>query len=199
MGTGKKPDHQEDAAGFDRLFWKDLSRKILHSLNVFDIYSIERESSQGKRGEFILLDARDWVTIIPYEEGRGDGAFLMVSQFRHGSGIVTIEFPAGLVDAGESLQETAERELLEETGYKAEEFTHLGSVNPNPAYLNNLCHVFLATKLTPFGEQNLDEHELIDVEWKDRKMVEDSLGKGPYSNAIMLMAMYLFTRWEKST
>ncbi len=187
---------EEDKNG---LVWKDLSRRKLHSLGVFDVYSIERESSQGKKGDFILLDARDWVTIIPYRENREGGSFLMVSQFRHGSGTVTIEFPAGLVDGEESFKETAERELLEETGYKAEHFTLLGSVNPNPAYLNNLCHVFLARELTAWGEQNLDEHELIDVEWKDRKQVENSMGTGPYSNAIMLMAMYLFNRWEANS
>lgn len=184
----------EEHKNTDHLVWRDISRSKLLSLGLFDVWRIQRESPEKLKGDFILLDAPDWVTIIPYMEREGEGYFLMVSQFRHGMGGVTIEFPAGLAEGGESLKDTARRELLEETGYTAGRLELLGSVNPNPAFLNNFCHVFLAADLEKKNIQSLDDHEIIDVEWKKTAEVEDLMGTGPYCNAIMVTAMYLFNK-----
>ena len=68
----------------------------------------------------------------------------MVRQYRHGAGQLTLETPGGLIDPGETPAEAAARELLEETGYAADEIVSLGAVNPNPALFSNRLHGFLA-------------------------------------------------------
>jgi ADP-ribose pyrophosphatase len=59
-----------------------------------------------------------------------DGRWVVERQFRYPVGRVFLEFPAGKRDAGESARETGERELLEETGYRAESWTKLGDLHP---------------------------------------------------------------------
>ncbi len=81
---------------------------------------------------------------------------VLIRQYRHGIGEVTLEIPGGLMDADEPLA-AAKRELLEETGYRAEEWIDLGYVHPNPAIQNNRCYTFLALGAKLAGAQSLDE------------------------------------------
>ena len=74
------------------------------------------------------------------------------------------EFPGGIIDAGEDPVEAGLRELAEETGYVASSGRLIGHVRPNPAIMNNFCHVVLAENvaLSESGT-NWDEHEEIEV------------------------------------
>ena len=100
------------------LEWYELKRKEAGDFRIFKAVEIERISSDGKKGNFVLLDSPDWVNVIAVvKDDNGRDCFIMVRQFRHGSAGLTIEFPAGLVDPGEAPETAAARELYEETGY----------------------------------------------------------------------------------
>ena len=87
----------------------------------------------------------------------------MVKQFRYPSGKVLLEIPAGKIDKGETNpEETARRELKEETGYTAEHFHYLGCINPSVAYTEEVIHLYAATGLTP-GEADPDEDEALEL------------------------------------
>ena len=73
-----------------------------------------------------------------------------------------LEIPAGKMEYGEDPLECGARELIEETGYKAEEFTHLGEYYATPGYCEEKLNIFLARKLTFVG-QNLDDGEFLNV------------------------------------
>ena len=88
----------------------------------------------GKRHSFYRIDSADWVNVVPVTPA---GEIVMVRQYRHGLRDVTLEIPGGMVDPGETPEQAAARELLEETGYRAERLEALGSVNPNPALFGN--------------------------------------------------------------
>ena len=92
-----------------------------------------------------------------------DNEVLMVKQFRYPYGEVIMEIPAGKRDSkDENPLECGMRELEEETGAKAQNFTFLGELYPTPGYCGEVIWMYAATGLT-FGEQNTDEDEFLNV------------------------------------
>lgn len=93
-----------------------------------------------------------------------DGRVIMIRQYRHATGEVLLEIPAGTRDIpGEAPRDTAARELIEETGYRAGTLTHLSDFYTAPGFCNELMSLYLATDLAP-GDQNLMDDEAISVE-----------------------------------
>lgn len=91
-----------------------------------------------------------------------DGQILLTHQYRHAVRAVILDLPAGRANPGESLAETAARELEEETGYRAAHIELLGRYCPFPGSVNTTLNIFLATGLAP-GQQHLDEGEELEV------------------------------------
>lgn len=181
--------------------WKETGRELIAPCRIFDLCRVHRRSPEGKEGSFYLLDAPDWVTVIPFtgspEELReGKGSFLLVEQYRHGSDSVTLEFPAGTVEEGEDPRLCALRELQEETGRSAGELIHLGSVNPNPAFMNNSVSFYLALELGTPGQQNLDEHEEIALHYHPFDEVLEKMGSGCWNNGVMMIALAFLQRYR---
>ncbi|MFM6985936.1 MAG: NUDIX domain-containing protein [Hydrogenophaga sp.] len=92
----------------------------------------------------------------------GDGQVVLERQYRHPMGQVMLEFPAGKRDPGESSRACAERELREETGYRAREWAFAGRLAPTVAYSDEIIDLWFARGLVP-GERQLDEGECLDV------------------------------------
>lgn len=90
------------------------------------------------------------------------GKIVLVKQYKHGVGEVIIECPAGFVDEGENFESAAKRELLEETGYKANSLEFLGKFTHNPTKSLGIVYSYLAMDLEKV-EQNLDTDEEIEL------------------------------------
>ena len=88
---------------------------------------------------------------------------LFVRQFRYPYGEVLLELPAGKLDAGENPLEAGKRELKEETGASAKDYTDLGKLYPSPGYCGEVIHMYMATGLH-YGEMRPDEDEFLEVE-----------------------------------
>jgi ADP-ribose pyrophosphatase len=91
-----------------------------------------------------------------------DNHVLTVDQFRYAQKEVLKELPAGKKEPTEEPFITAQRELLEETGYMASTWQNFGVVYPSPAYLDEVIHLYVATGLTFVG-QHLDDGEYLSV------------------------------------
>lgn len=91
-----------------------------------------------------------------------DGRLVFERQFRYPLRRTFIEFPAGKIDAGENPMRTAQRELLEETGYTAHEWRHLGVMHPCIGYSDERIEIFVARGLCQ-KERQLDHGEHLDV------------------------------------
>ena len=174
--------------------WKRIARKELLSSPVFTVAEMENEEPGGRVGRFVVLEAPDWATVVPVVR-RGEGTFfLMVRQYRHGSDEVSVEFPGGVVERGEDPAAAAARELAEETGFAAASMRLAGSVFPNPAFMDNRFHVFLAEGLSRAGGTAFDEHEVIDSYLVPAGEVRASMGTGQYSHALMVAALLMADR-----
>jgi 8-oxo-dGTP pyrophosphatase MutT (NUDIX family) len=177
------------------LRWGELSRRRIASCPLFDLYAADRSSAQGKRGEFWLLTAPDWVNVVPLlPTEQGEPGFLMVRQYRHGADMITTEFPAGLIETSEEPAAAAARELEEETGYRAGRLTLLSAVSPNPAFMNNRCFTFLAEDLTKIGGTTLDDLEALDPILLPVRDVENRMGSGEFVNALSYLAFLCYKR-----
>jgi 8-oxo-dGTP pyrophosphatase MutT (NUDIX family) len=184
---------------YAHLTWTEVSRERVLKTPIFNVCTVRRESAAKKNAAFTLLECGDWVNIIPLLKNEaGEDCFLMVRQYRQGSEALTLEFPGGLVDLGESPREAAERELREETGYEAETVFLAGEVNPNPAFMANRCSTFIAAGLRKTMAQDLDENELVDYELVPAAELEKNMGAGVYNHAIMVVAYFWYQKWKKS-
>lgn len=92
-----------------------------------------------------------------------NGNLLFERQFRYPLRRVFLELPAGKIDAGEAIIATAQRELLEETGYIASDWEYLGVMHPCIGYSDERIEIFTARGLHLAGEKQLDHNEFLEV------------------------------------
>jgi ADP-ribose pyrophosphatase len=117
---------------------------------------------------------------------------LLVKQFRLPAEADLWELPAGRLDPGETPLEAAKRELQEETGYTAKNWTELVSFWPSPGYVAEKMNLFLAEDLTA-GEQHLMDDERIQYRWFSKDEVGEWIrsGKIPDGKTIVGYFMWL--------
>ena len=124
---------------------------------VFRVCETTATSPLGETANFSVLESASWAIVIP-EITRTPPSifkwlfnrllkkeckqFVMVKQWRHGAKKLSVEFPGGVIEAGEDPAEGAARELLEETGFRAGKLELLGSMSPNPAIMANDVYFF---------------------------------------------------------
>ena len=173
-----------------QLKWTTVEARMLLHTPVFDVLQQTEESGTGLRGEYVAVEAPDWVVVIPVYRDQ----FVMVRQWRHAEENMTWEFPGGVMNPGEDPAETAKRELLEETGFLAGRITKLGRCSSNPALFKNHFTVFLAEDLEPTGEQHLDADELVNYRLMPQKKVIESFGSEEFSHAFMGTALAFWFR-----
>lgn len=99
------------------------------------------------------------VGVVPFLDA---DTVVLVRQYRHPVGEVTLELPAGKLDPRESILTCIKRELAEETGYTASSFKPLIQYWPTPAFADEVLHLFIATGLKP-GKMSADDDEFIEA------------------------------------
>lgn len=168
--------------------WKVIKSSRDKSYRVFSLRTDRARSPRtGAEHDFFILESASWVNVIPLT---AEGLVVMVRQYRHGIRAVTLEIPGGLVEEGDSPEEAAARELMEETGYSASRMIGLGNVHPNPAIQNNMCYTFLAEGVTPFGAQQQDEREDIEVVLEPLSRIPSLIKEGEISHSLVIAAFY---------
>lgn len=162
---GKTPDDYIEWA-YNACARDNSVTELLHT-PIFDVTK-GPEANNGLKP--IKIKAPDWVSIMVEK----DGKLLVEKQFRYGADDYIEEFPCGMVEEGEDPLDAVRRELLEETGIdiiNKKDIVKLGQTNPNPAFMTNKMHYYyvcLDYSSWELRKQKLDEHEEIELSWKDK-------------------------------
>lgn len=155
----------------------------------FTIFSLLREQYESPRtGQLLqasIVQPPDWINVIALTPAR---ECILIRQFRFGSQRITMEIPGGMLDAGEQPLTAAKRELREETGYSAEQWTPLGRVAPNPAFQRNHLHMFLAEDCRLEGAQMQDAGEDIEVTLTPLSEIRRLIADEEIDHALVLVA-----------
>ncbi|MCL4745066.1 MAG: NUDIX hydrolase [Burkholderiaceae bacterium] len=122
-----------------------------------------------------------------------DGRIVVERQFRYPLREVFVEIPAGKIDQGETALQTARRELIEETGFRAEQWALLTRIHPAIGFANEVIDIFLCRELVEVGRQ-LDHGEFVDLDFVRLGWLVDELRAGRLTDVKTQIAVHWLER-----
>lgn len=169
-----------------------LTETQLDSETVFKgkLLHVKRDSVRLPNGETSIREYivhPGAVVILPRLP---NGNLIFERQFRYPVGKVFLELPAGKIDPGEDILNTAKRELREETGYSATDWSYLGVMHPCIGYSNERIEIFSATGLVCEGEKELDHNEFLEILELSPQEAKRAILSGAITDAKTITALY---------
>lgn len=140
------------------------ARHTIAKSRFFTIEQVDLEFSNGAKREFERMAGKGGgaVMIIPLTD---DDHVLLIKEYAAGTHSYQLGFPKGLIDPGETPVEAANRELQEEVGVKASEFSHLKQLAMAPTFFNAYMHVITAKSLTESHLEGDEPEPLEVIKW----------------------------------
>ena len=168
--------------------WERLSSERVADMRIFTVNRhLMRNPRNGRDREISLLETPDWVNVIGLTDDRH---VVLVEQYRHGVDEITLEIPGGLVDRGEDPRDAAVRELREESGFTGTRVSELGRVQPNPAFLDNVCHTYLVEGCARTHDLDLDAGEDIEVHLIPLDDIPRVIAEGRIEHALVVCGFW---------
>jgi 8-oxo-dGTP pyrophosphatase MutT (NUDIX family) len=163
---------------------------LLQRTRILDLQRVPfHHPRRDARRDFVVVAAPDWVNVLAHTT---DDRLVLVNQFRYGIDAFSWEIPGGVIDPGEDPVAAGVRELREETGYVGENARLLASVHPNPAFLNNRCHLVLVERCRPLAALAWDPDEEIEVAAAPVEEVLARARRGEITHSLVLDALFFF-------
>lgn len=173
----------------EHLKWKMISDEVVKRDRWVHLRAGRWLLPNGREiAPYYVYRSRDFIVTAALDT---DGNFICVRQFRPGIEEVTTEFPAGAIEDGEEPETAARRELLEETGSRAERWTFLGRIAPNATIAGNYAYIFLAEGCRKTDTQHLDETECMDAVLLSPEALRRMIGEGAFVQAVHVAAYYM--------
>ena len=171
--------------------WEVISSEYLHK-NLW--LTVRKDHVVLPNGNHIpsyyILEYPNWVNTIAITL---DGQFVFIRQYRHGLQKTSYELCAGVCEKEDaSPLVSAQRELLEETGYGNGTWREFMQISPNPGTHTNITYCFLATDVEKISEQHLEDTESLSIHLLTLTEVKELLEKGEIKQALMAAPLWKY-------
>lgn len=124
--------------------WKTVRSNLIFQNPWIELYEDKVKTSTGTIMHYTWYKSSNVAVIIPFVT---ENTLIMIRQYRYPLRKVLLEFPAGHIEYNEDPEKTAKRELVEETGYIANEIERVYTYHPSVSKSRQLVHVFRAKDL----------------------------------------------------
>ncbi|MBL8858254.1 MAG: NUDIX hydrolase [Planctomycetes bacterium] len=147
--------------------------------------------ADGAEREYHVFEIGDAVAVVPVLP---DGRIVLIGQYRYPHGKTHWEIPAGRLHEGEDPAEAAQRELREETGYRARRLEPLPGFYPSNGITAHFAHAFVALDCEEVGALELDDTELLTVKTFTRAEIGLLLDSGRIEDAFAAISLMYWLR-----
>ena len=166
-----------------------LKQELIARTRFFGVEQIELRFSNGEERVYERLKAPTIpaVMMVPLKD---KDTVLLIREYSGGTDDYQLTLPKGAMDPGETIEQAANRELMEEVGYGAQRFTPLKKLTLSPGYMGHHIHVLLAEDLYP---QRLagDEPEPLEVIEHPLEAIDELLSREDFTEARAIAALYM--------
>lgn len=170
--------------------WQFLSKKTILDSRWLRVDQEECLLPNGKViDDFYTMSQPDWVLILARTN---EDKWIIESQYRHGTQKVSLEFPAGIINEGETPIEAAKRELQEEVAYGEGKWSFLGEFPMNPDRHRGRFFVVFADGVISKGTTCFDDTEEIDLSLLSQSELEEKIKTGEFNHPHQLAAFYVW-------
>lgn len=187
--------------------WKLLKTEYLVDAPWLKVAKETCELPNGKViDDFYTLWQPDWVLILART---AEGKWVMTEQYRHGTGKIALEFPAGIIDKGETPEQAALRELQEECGYRIDSSTtpialcapgsaqndtvrFIGTFPVNPDRHRGVFHVVFIDGVVKSGSTHFDSTEDIESFELSDEDLQKKMADGTFNHPLQIAGYFKF-------
>jgi ADP-ribose pyrophosphatase len=167
--------------------WETLSSRVIFDRRRVRIVEDIVRLPNGEETDYLVLRAGPGVAVLAVTDDR---QVVLTREYRHPIGRIIYGLPGGGIRRGESLEEAARRELLEETGLLANVLVPLGKFFPSPARATTEVHVFLARQLVtaPRAPEPTEDIEVHYLPWAEAL---DKATRNDIQDATVVFALFM--------
>ena len=166
-------------------------RKTIHKGSVFELVSENVTLENGVTTDIEFIHHPGATAIVPM---LNETQIILINQYRHALRQFIWEIPAGTLTPRETAINCARRELIEETGYSAQEWEQLAEITPVPGYSDECIYIYLATDLEPAG-QSLDSDEILNVHTLKFEEALNMIRSGEIQDSKTITGLFLAYSW----
>ncbi len=159
------------------MHFKTLSTEVIHKNPWFEYKHDKCLLPNGQEADYYYPETfgSGCSMVVPLLD---DGRLLLTAQYRYLRDRQSVEFPCGGIQPPESPSETAQRELLEETGWRADDLIKVGSFEGLNGLVKDTAHVFVARGLEQVRSPQADPSETIEIMFRRIDEFEDMIKRG---------------------
>ena len=160
--------------------------QLIHQGNLISLYREQVNLPDGRTTHYDIVRHPGGAVILATNERH---EICLLRQYRHAIDDYIWELPAGCLEPEESALQTAQRELVEETGFTATDWAELGSIIPSPGFCNEVLWLFQASNLKPESRAK-DSDEFLEPHWFKLDQIVEMAIQGEIRDAKTLAVLF---------